>query len=316
MYAGASERPKRTLAVTIRSPGNEERPRWPSARTSSSRPRSARRRAWSSRSARLAGVVAGRRRHRALRRDRARPRPTSIDELGKMVVSQIQLVDGITRTLTCPVVQLCRRDRQPLQRWRPPPGAALVAFDRELDEAVEQLRVRDARCLPQRGYIEIGVKPGIVLSSLTRNRAVGVVEEEVDARHRLAPARLERARPRARALRRSPTSPAARARAARPCRLRTCRRSRRTRRRERPRRAATPPADRRRARRPRSRARRSPPRRRSTRRTRARVAIACVELGARRAPSTRRPTSPCSPASRSTAARARPRPARRTRRRS
>jgi DNA-binding Lrp family transcriptional regulator len=30
----------------------------------------------------------------------------SIDELGRMVVSQIQLVDGITRTLTCPVVHL------------------------------------------------------------------------------------------------------------------------------------------------------------------------------------------------------------------
>jgi hypothetical protein len=30
----------------------------------------------------------------------------SIDELGRMVVSQVQLVDGITRTLTCPVVHL------------------------------------------------------------------------------------------------------------------------------------------------------------------------------------------------------------------
>lgn len=29
-----------------------------------------------------------------------------IDELGKMVVSKIQAVDGITRTLTCPVVRL------------------------------------------------------------------------------------------------------------------------------------------------------------------------------------------------------------------
>ena len=29
-----------------------------------------------------------------------------IDELGKMVVSQIQAVDGITRTHTCPVVHL------------------------------------------------------------------------------------------------------------------------------------------------------------------------------------------------------------------
>ena len=30
----------------------------------------------------------------------------SLDELGKMVVSQIQLVEGITRTFTCPVVNL------------------------------------------------------------------------------------------------------------------------------------------------------------------------------------------------------------------
>jgi DNA-binding Lrp family transcriptional regulator len=30
----------------------------------------------------------------------------TMDELGKMVVSQVQQVDGITRTLTCPVVHL------------------------------------------------------------------------------------------------------------------------------------------------------------------------------------------------------------------
>jgi DNA-binding Lrp family transcriptional regulator len=30
----------------------------------------------------------------------------SMDDLGKMVVSQVQQVDGITRTLTCPVVHL------------------------------------------------------------------------------------------------------------------------------------------------------------------------------------------------------------------
>ena len=30
----------------------------------------------------------------------------NIDELGKMVVSKIQAVEGITRTLTCPVVSL------------------------------------------------------------------------------------------------------------------------------------------------------------------------------------------------------------------
>jgi len=30
----------------------------------------------------------------------------SIDELGKLVVARVQAVDGITRTLTCPVVHL------------------------------------------------------------------------------------------------------------------------------------------------------------------------------------------------------------------
>ncbi len=30
----------------------------------------------------------------------------SVDELGKLVVAQVQGVDGITRTLTCPVVHL------------------------------------------------------------------------------------------------------------------------------------------------------------------------------------------------------------------
>ena len=30
----------------------------------------------------------------------------SVDDLGKMVVSRVQLVDGITRTLTCPIVHL------------------------------------------------------------------------------------------------------------------------------------------------------------------------------------------------------------------
>jgi DNA-binding Lrp family transcriptional regulator len=33
-------------------------------------------------------------------------RAETMDELGKMVVSQVQLVAGITRTLTCPVVNL------------------------------------------------------------------------------------------------------------------------------------------------------------------------------------------------------------------
>jgi DNA-binding Lrp family transcriptional regulator len=30
----------------------------------------------------------------------------SVDELGRMVVSRVQLIEGITRTLTCPVVRL------------------------------------------------------------------------------------------------------------------------------------------------------------------------------------------------------------------
>jgi len=35
-----------------------------------------------------------------------RAEANSVDELGKMVVSRVQLIDGITRTLTCPVVDL------------------------------------------------------------------------------------------------------------------------------------------------------------------------------------------------------------------
>ncbi len=30
----------------------------------------------------------------------------TMDDLGKLVVSRVQLIDGITRTLTCPVVHL------------------------------------------------------------------------------------------------------------------------------------------------------------------------------------------------------------------
>ncbi len=30
----------------------------------------------------------------------------SVDELGKLVVARVQAVDGITRTLTCPVVHI------------------------------------------------------------------------------------------------------------------------------------------------------------------------------------------------------------------
>jgi DNA-binding Lrp family transcriptional regulator len=36
----------------------------------------------------------------------ARAQADSVDDLGRMVVSRIQMIDGITRTLTCPVVNL------------------------------------------------------------------------------------------------------------------------------------------------------------------------------------------------------------------
>ncbi|MBW1598151.1 Lrp/AsnC family transcriptional regulator [Streptomyces sp. JJ38] len=35
-----------------------------------------------------------------------RAQADTVDELGKLVVARIQQVDGITRTLTCPVVHL------------------------------------------------------------------------------------------------------------------------------------------------------------------------------------------------------------------
>ena len=36
----------------------------------------------------------------------ARSEAETVDDLGKMVVSKVQMIDGITRTLTCPVVHL------------------------------------------------------------------------------------------------------------------------------------------------------------------------------------------------------------------
>ena len=36
----------------------------------------------------------------------AQAEATTVDELGKMVVSRVQMIGGITRTLTCPVVNL------------------------------------------------------------------------------------------------------------------------------------------------------------------------------------------------------------------
>jgi DNA-binding Lrp family transcriptional regulator len=36
----------------------------------------------------------------------ARSEADTVDDLGKMVVSKVQMIDGITRTLTCTVVHL------------------------------------------------------------------------------------------------------------------------------------------------------------------------------------------------------------------
>jgi DNA-binding Lrp family transcriptional regulator len=36
----------------------------------------------------------------------ARAEADDVDQLGRMVVSKVQLISGITRTLTCPVVRL------------------------------------------------------------------------------------------------------------------------------------------------------------------------------------------------------------------
>ena len=36
----------------------------------------------------------------------ARAEADTVDGLGRMVVSKVQMIDGITRTLTCPVVHL------------------------------------------------------------------------------------------------------------------------------------------------------------------------------------------------------------------
>lgn len=36
----------------------------------------------------------------------ARAESATLDELGRMVVSRVQMVEGITRTTTCPVVNL------------------------------------------------------------------------------------------------------------------------------------------------------------------------------------------------------------------
>ena len=53
----------------------------------------------------LDGVDGGRRRHRALRRHR-QGRGRDHGRAGPDGVSKVQMIDGITRTLTCPVVNL------------------------------------------------------------------------------------------------------------------------------------------------------------------------------------------------------------------
>ena len=40
----------------------------------------------------------------------------NVDELGKLVVAKVQSIDGITRTLTCPVVHLLGAQRSPVPR--------------------------------------------------------------------------------------------------------------------------------------------------------------------------------------------------------
>ena len=73
--------------------------------TSSSRPRSARPPRWRIAIANVKGVtlaedVTGP--YDVIVRAEAR----NVDELGKLVVAKVQAIDGITRTLTCPVVHI------------------------------------------------------------------------------------------------------------------------------------------------------------------------------------------------------------------
>ena len=76
----------------------------------------------------------------------------SIDELGRMVVSQIQLVDGHHPHPDLPRRAPLRRDQRVVARVSAggrPAGAACVACDREVDEPVEQRGVRQPGHLPQ-----------------------------------------------------------------------------------------------------------------------------------------------------------------------
>ena len=73
--------------------------------TSSSRPRSARLPRWPTSIADVKGVTAAEDvtgPYDVIVRAEAR----NVDELGKLVVAKVQAIDGITRTLTCPVVHI------------------------------------------------------------------------------------------------------------------------------------------------------------------------------------------------------------------
>ena len=164
------------------------------------------------------------------------------------------------------------------------------------------------------GYIEIGVKPGIVFSSLTRNPRPSASSKKKSTRAIASQRHASNAR--TASARTSAVCGVGERRGHEqlaPCRARTCRRSvelvagHDLARHRRLRRVVAEHRDLDLA------ARRSPPRRGSTRRSRAR-ARSRRRARRGRAPSSRRPTSPCSPASRSRAARARPRRGRRTRR--
>ena len=76
----------------------------------------------------------------------ARAEAATVDELGKMVVSRVQMIDGITRTLTCPVVHLV--GRRALRRLgdgtgdgRDADGAERQAHEEEAAQPVEQVEV-------------------------------------------------------------------------------------------------------------------------------------------------------------------------------
>jgi DNA-binding Lrp family transcriptional regulator len=58
----------------------------------------------------------------------ARIQAPSLDQLGRLVVSRIQVVDGVTRTLTCTAIHRYTRDSPPPPRLVPG-GAQYVQFE-------------------------------------------------------------------------------------------------------------------------------------------------------------------------------------------